>query len=150
DTMRAKILIVDDDHDILLGIENRLTWMGDEPDTADSGKDALRLIEHGACVLVLLDLESPVLSGMEVLERVKGTGTSRIERRTEEDIYAAYSTPIIIILTAFGTIERAVHAMQLGAFDFMTKPFSADHLTVVVNKALAPAALYRHVDALLK
>jgi DNA-binding NtrC family response regulator len=148
--MRAKILIVDDDRDILLGLENRITWMGHEPVTTDSGKDALRLIEQGDFDLVLLDLELPVLSGLEILERVKGTDTSRIERRTEEDIYAAYSTPFIIILTAFGTIERAVHAMQLGAFDFMTKPFSADHLTVVVNKALATAALYRQVDVLRK
>ena len=45
--MRAKILIVDDDRDILLGLENRITWMGHEPVTADNGKDALRLIEQG-------------------------------------------------------------------------------------------------------
>ena len=146
--MRAKILIVDDDRDILLGLENRITWMGHEPVTADNGKDALRLIEQGDFDLVLLDLELPILSGLEILERVKGA--SHIERRTEEDIHAAYSTPFIIILTAFGTIERAVHAMQLGAFDFMTKPFSADHLTVVVNKALATAALHRQVDVLRK
>jgi len=146
--MRAKILIVDDDRDILLGLENRVTWMGHEPVTTDNGKDALRLIEQGDFDLVLLDLELPVLSGLEILERVKRA--SHIERRTEEDLHPAYSTPFIIILTAFGTIERAVHAMQLGAFDFMTKPFSADHLTVVVNKALATAALYRQVDVLQK
>ena len=146
--MRAKILIVDDDRDILLGLENRITWMGHEPVTADTGKDALRLIEHGDFDLVLLDLELPVLSGLEILERVKGVAHG--ERRTEADLHASHSTPFIIILTAFGTIERAVHAMQLGAFDFMTKPFSADHLTVVVNKALATAALYRQVDVLRK
>ena len=146
--MRAKILIVDDDRDILLGLENRITWMGHEPVTADNGKDALRLIEQGDFDLVLLDLELPTLSGLEVLERVKGD--SHNERRTEEHISPTYSTPFIIILTAFGTIERAVHAMQLGAFDFVTKPFSADHLTVVVNRALATAALYRQVDVLRK
>ena len=146
--MRAKILIVDDDRDILLGLENRITWMGHEPVTADNSKDALRLIEQGDFDLVLLDLELPSLSGLEVLERVKGD--SHNERRPEEHISQTYSTPFIIILTAFGTIERAVHAMQLGAFDFMTKPFSADHLTVVVNKALSTAALYRQVDVLRK
>ena len=73
---------------------------------------------------------------------------SHSERRTEEDTSATYTTPLIIILTAFGTIERAVQAMQLGAFDFMTKPFSADHLTVVVKKALATVALHRQVDVL--
>src|ERR1051325_11045930 len=146
--MRAKILIVDDDRNILLGLENRITWMGHEPITADNSKDALRLIEQGDFDLVLLDLELPSLSGLEVLERVKGD--SHNERRPEEHISQTYSTPFIIILTAFGTIERAVHAMQLGAFDFMTKPFSADHLTVMVNKALSTAALYRQVDVLRK
>jgi DNA-binding NtrC family response regulator len=148
--MRAKILIVDDDRDILLGLENRVTWMGHEPVTADNGKDALRLIEQGEFDLVLLDLELPVLSGLEILERVRGI--SHTDRRTEEDPSATttYTTPLIIILTAFGTIERAVHAMQLGAFDFLTKPFSADHLTVVVNKALSTVALHRQVDVLRK
>ena len=144
--MRAKILIVDDDRDILLGLENRITWMGHEPVTADNGKDALRLIEQGDFDLVLLDLELPVLSGLEVLERVRAA--SHNEPRTEEDISAPYTTPLIVILTAFGTVERAVHAMQLGAFDFLTKPFSADHLTVVVKKALATVALHRQVDIL--
>ncbi len=144
--MRAKILIVDDDRDILLGLENRIAWMGHEPVTADNGKDALRLIEQGDVDLVLLDLELPLLSGLEVLERVKGASHS--EPRTEEDISAPYTTPLIVILTAFGTVERAVHAMQLGAFDFLTKPFSADHLTVVVKKALATVALHRQVDVL--
>jgi len=144
--MRAKILIVDDDRDILLGLENRITWMGHEPVTADNGKDALRLIEQGDFDLVLLDLELPVLSGLEILERL--SGASHSERRTEEDTSATYSKPLIIILTAFGTIERAVRAMQLGAFDFLTKPFSADHLTVVVKKALTAVALHRQVDVL--
>ena len=144
--MRAKILIVDDDRDILLGLENRITWMGHEPVTADNGKDALRLIEQGEFDLALLDLELPVLSGLEILERARSTAHS--ERQTAKDAGAAYTTPLIIILTAFGTIERAVQAMQLGAFDFLTKPFNADHLTVVINKALATLALHRQVDVL--
>jgi DNA-binding NtrC family response regulator len=144
--MRAKILIVDDDRDILLGLENRIAWMGHEPVTADNGKDALRLIEQGEFDLALLDLELPGLSGLEVLERVKGA--SRSAPQTEKDTSSAYTTPLIVILTAFGTIERAVQAMQCGAFDFLTKPFNADHLTVVVNKALAAVTLHRQVDVL--
>ena len=81
--MRAKILIVDDDRDILLGLENRITWMGHEPVTAANGEEALRLIEQGDFDLVLLDLELPVLSGLEILERVRGA--PRSERRTEDD-----------------------------------------------------------------
>jgi DNA-binding NtrC family response regulator len=144
--MRAKILIVDDDRDILLGLENRIAWMGHEPVTADNGKDALRLIEQREFDLALLDLELPGLSGLEILERVNGASHS--EPQTGKDTRTAYTTPLIIILTAFGTIERAVQAMQLGAFDFMTKPFSADYLTVIVNKALSTMALHRQVDVL--
>jgi DNA-binding NtrC family response regulator len=144
--MRAKILIVDDDRDILLGLENRIAWMGHEPVTADNGKDALRLIEQHEFDLALLDLELPGLSGLEILERVNGA--SRSTPQTEKDTSSTYTTPLIIILTAFGTIERAVHAMKFGAFDFLTKPFNADHLTVVVNKALATVALHRQVDVL--
>jgi len=144
--MRAKILIVDDNRDILLGLENRIASMGHEPVTAENGRDALRLIEEGDFDLVLLDLELPFLSGLEILERVKHASHS--ERRTEEDTSATYATPLIVILTAFGTVERAVQAMQLGAFNFITKPFSADHLTVVVKNALDTVALHRQVDVL--
>ena len=144
--MRAKILIVDDDRDILLGLENRITWMGHEPVTADNGKDALRLLEQGEFDLALLDLELPGLSGLEILQQVKSA--SRSEWKAGKDTSATHTTSLIIILTAFGTIERAVQAMQLGAFDFLTKPFSADHLTVVINKAMAAVALHRQVDVL--
>ncbi|NJN35900.1 MAG: response regulator [Nitrospiraceae bacterium] len=71
--MRAKILIVDDDRDILLSLENRVTWMGHEPLTATNGKDALRLIQDEEPDLVLLDLELPVLSGLDVLKQVSET-----------------------------------------------------------------------------
>ncbi|TKB91801.1 MAG: sigma-54-dependent Fis family transcriptional regulator [Nitrospira sp.] len=95
---------------------------------------------------MLLDLELPFLSGLEVLERVRSASHSG--RRSEEETSTTYTTPLIVILTAFATIERAVQAMQLGAFDFITKPFSADHLTVVVKKALDIVALHRQVDVL--
>lgn len=148
--MRAKILIVDDDRDILLGLENRITWMGHEPVTADNGKDALRLIEQEQPDLVLLDLELPLLSGLDVLQRIKETSDK--ERQSDDDPGSLphHTSPLIIILTAFGTVERAVQAMQLGAFDFLTKPFTADHLTVVVKKALATVALHRQVETLRK
>ena len=61
-----------------------------------------------------------------------------------------HTPPQIIILTAFGTIERAVQAMQLGACDFIPKPFTSEHLAIVVNKALASVSLYRHVEVLRK
>ncbi|MGA6828405.1 sigma-54-dependent transcriptional regulator [Nitrospira sp. NS4] len=147
--MRAKILLVDDDRDILLGLENRITWMGHEPLTAGDGEEALRLIEQESPDLVLLDLELPRRSGLEVLQQVRNASAGPAGSDSDPPS-PLYTTPLVIILTAFGTIERAVQAMQLGAFDFLTKPFTADHLTVVIKKALDTLALDRHVDVLRK
>lgn len=148
--MRAKILIVDDDRDILLGLENRVTWMGHEPLTAQDGKEGLRLIEQESPDLVLLDLELPSLSGLEILQRVKDASLKEHPAADAGGSASSYPTPLIIMLTAFGTVERAVLAMQLGAFDFIPKPFTGDHLTIVINKALATVMLHRQVDVLRK
>ncbi len=149
--MRAKILIVDDDHDILLSLENRVTWMGHEPVTATNGQEALRLIQEEQPDLVLLDLELPLLSGLDVLKQVSQTSV-HTEPPDEEPhpTSGTYTTPLIVVLTAYGTIERAVQAMQLGAFDFVPKPFTSDHLTVVINKALDTVTLHRQVTTLRK
>ena len=149
--MRAKILIVDDDRDILLGLENRVTWMGHEPVTATNGQEALRLIQEEQPDLVLLDLELPLLSGLDVLKHVSQT-SAHTEPPDEKPhpTSGTYTTPLIVMLTAYGTIERAVQAMQLGAFDFVPKPFTSDHLTVVINKALDTVTLHRQVATLRK
>jgi DNA-binding NtrC family response regulator len=148
--MRAKILIVDDDHDILLGLENRITWMGHEPVTAQDGKEGLRLIEQENPDLVLLDLELPSLSGLDILKHLRESFAKDRPAGEPGGTAFGYTTPLVIMLTAFGTVERAVQAMQLGAFDFILKPFTGDHLSVVVNKALAAIALHRQVDVLRK
>ena len=149
--MRAKILIVDDDHDILLGLENRVTWMGHEPVTATNGQEALRLIQEEQPDLVLLDLELPLLSGLDVLKHVSHTSVTTAPPDEEpHPTSGTYTTPLIVMLTAYGTIERAVQAMQLGAFDFVPKPFTSDHLTVVINKALDTVTLHRQVATLRK
>jgi DNA-binding NtrC family response regulator len=149
--MRAKILIVDDDPDILLSLQNRVSFMGHDPLTATNGKDALRAIQEEEPDLVLLDLELPLLSGLDVLKQVSETSVPQDapDQDTSQNS-ATYTTPLIVMLTAYGTIERAVQAMQLGAFDFVPKPFTSDHLTVVIKKALDTVALYRQVATLRK
>jgi DNA-binding NtrC family response regulator len=142
--MRARILIVDDQPDIVLALENRVTWMGHEPLTATDGKEALRLIQQEQPDLVLLDIMLPIFSGMEVLQQLSDSS------RTGSPAGGASVTMghSVIMLTAFGTIEMAVKAMQLGAVDFITKPFTGDHITVVINKALENIALRRQVGVL--
>ncbi len=148
--MRAKILVVDDDPDILLSLQNRVSFMGHEPLTATNGKDALRLIGEEEPDLVLLDLKIPDITGLDVLKRVGAASIPSEPQDEKTTQIPPYTTPLIVILTAFGTIELAVQAMQLGAFDFVPKPFTADHLTVVINKALATVTLHRQVDTLRK
>jgi DNA-binding response OmpR family regulator len=69
--MRARILIVDDDRDIVLALENRITWMGHEPLTASDGKEALRMIQSEQPDLVLLDIQLPVFSGLDILQQLR-------------------------------------------------------------------------------
>lgn len=145
--MRARILIVDDDPDIVLALENRVTWMGHEPLTADNGKDGLLLIQQEQPDVVLLDIQLPAFSGLEVLQHMHAL--ARKDESPSRWLTGSLMPPVIM-LTAFGTIELAVKAMQLGAADFVTKPFTGDHITVVVNKALDALALRRHVDVLQK
>jgi DNA-binding NtrC family response regulator len=148
--MRAKILVVDDDPDILLSLQNRVGFMGHEPLTATNGKDALRLIREEEPDLVLLDLKIPEITGLDVLKQIRAASIPSEPRDEETTQTIPYTTPLIVILTAYGTIELAVQAMQLGAFDFVPKPFTADHLTVVIDKALATVALHRHINTLRK
>jgi DNA-binding NtrC family response regulator len=141
--MRARILIVDDDPDIVLALENRVTWMGHEPLTAADGREALRVIQSEQPDLILLDIQLPVFSGLDILQQVHES----VGKHAASDRPAS-SIPPIVMLTAYGTIEHAVKAMQLGAVDFNTKPFTGDHITVVINKALEAIALRRQVGVL--
>jgi DNA-binding NtrC family response regulator len=117
--------------------------MGHEPLTAADGKEALRIIQADQPDLVLLDIQLPVYSGIDILQQVHDA----CAKQASADA-AGPLVPSIIMLTAFGTIELAVKAMQLGAVDFITKPFTGDHITVVINKVLETIALRRQVGVL--
>ena len=140
--MKAKFLLVDDDADILESIESRLKWMGHEVVTAMDGDVALNLIDRESPDLMLLDLEMPTLSGLDVLERLAA------RPHQQEKASVVVNNPVVIVMTAFATVDRAVDAMRLGAFDFLTKPFKMDYLTVVIDKALATVSLTRRVETL--
>ena len=141
--MSARILIVDDDPDILAGLKQRLEWMGHHTIIAKDGAGALTAIQQEAPNLVLLDLELPILSGIDVLDRLNGRGKATSTLGENDEII-----PPIIVLTAFGTINRAVEAMKLGACDFLTKPFDIDHLRIVIQKILERESLKREVTRL--
>jgi DNA-binding NtrC family response regulator len=136
--MKAKILVVDDDPDIVLVLTDRLQTAGYNTVTARNGHDALEMIEREGPSLMLLDLEMPRLSGLEVLKRLALKRQNGLE---------SWDLPVIV-MTAHGTIPRAVSAMKTGAYDFVTKPFDMDHLSIVIGKALERESLKRQVACL--
>lgn len=128
--MAGRVLIVDDDGDIVSSLQSRLEWLGYQCQSASNGKDALRIIRENDPDIVLLDLEMPELGGIEVMKQLAGDTTMAVSCR-----------PAVVIMTAFGTVDRAVEAMKLGAQEFLTKPFDADHLAIAVDKIRERQAL---------
>ena len=131
--MGIRILVADDEPDIVLGLSDRLKWLGHEVTSACDGQAALTVLESQPVDLVFLDLEMPRLSGIEAL------------RRTMQ----RWPDLPVIILTAHGTIPLAVEAMKDGAVDFLTKPFEPGHLDSVVAKALERSELKGEITRLL-
>ncbi len=126
------ILVVDDDADTREVLKDRLESLGYHVLTAASGAEGLEILERHNPQLILLDIEMPDISGLEVLEQI---------RRQDHD-----ST--VIMITAYGSIERAVQAMKSGAYDFIPKPFEPDHIALIVAKALERETLKREVEIL--
>lgn len=119
------ILIVDNDPDCREILQDSLGMEGYAISTARNGEEALAKIAQENPDLVLLDIRMPRLDGMEVLRRVKEQTPERL----------------VIMITAYGTIDIAVEAMKLGAYDFVTKPLNPDHVAMVVTKALERKSL---------
>lgn len=130
---RPLILIVDDDKNICKMIEASLRKERKyEIKTSLNGEACLKSIHDEIPDLVLLDIQMPGIDGIETLKKIK-----------EED-----SRIPVVMMTAHGTIERAVSTMKLGAYDFLTKPFARDRLIVTVQNALINSSLRREVDEL--
>ncbi len=144
--MSASLLIVDDDPDIVAMLEDRLEALGFQTSTAGDGLRAAELIERSPPDLVLLDLELPRLSGMDLLRKlVHPKRGERVDRAPHSSARPLDQDLLIIVMTAYGTIATAVEAMKLGAYDFITKPFDMDHLSIVLQKALERETLKRQV-----
>ena len=126
---RNKILVVDDEHLIRWSLEQNLKKQGYEVSTAGSGEDALRIIRDEQPDLVLLDIQLPGISGIDVLDKIKDH---------DEEI-------IVIMVTAQGGLETAVNAMRMGAHDYVSKPFNLDELAIIIKKALETSDLKREV-----
>jgi len=115
------ILIADDDDSLRRVLEFRLREEEYDVLTASDGLAALDLFTKREVNCLITDLRMPGLSGLELLRRASAIKSE---------------TPVIVI-TAYGDIETAVEAMRAGAFDFITKPFHRDQISLTVHKALA-------------
>jgi len=119
--MTSRLLIVDDEENLLEFLVLLLSKEGYEIDTAGNVGEAKEKISHKTYDLLLCDLTMPDGTGLDVLETIKAE---------QEDPSA------VIMMTAYSSTETAVEAMKLGAYDYVSKPFDVEELKILVKKAL--------------
>ncbi|HTX34383.1 MAG TPA: sigma-54 dependent transcriptional regulator [Bryobacteraceae bacterium] len=126
--MKARrILVVDDEPDIRLSLSGVLEDEGYAADAVESGESCLAALPGADYELVLLDIWLPGVDGMEVLARIQEIPFG--------------DRPVVVVISGHGSIEAAVKATKLGAFDFIEKPLSIQKVSVVVKNALAHRSL---------
>jgi two-component system response regulator HydG len=130
--MQASILIVDDDADLRRALGDRLRHWGHQVVAAADGEAALQEVAQRAFDLILLDLAMPRLSGLEVLEELRA-------REVDGDV---------VVLTAHGSVEKAVEAIKRGAEDFLAKPADFELLRKIIERSLDRRRL-RHLNRVL-
>ncbi len=118
--MEKRVLVVDDDESLRRVTQVQLEQAGFKTTTAGDGIEALSILQKSAHDLVITDLKMPAMSGIELLRRIR----------------ADYPDVLVVMLTAFGTVESAVEAMKAGAYDYITKPVHPDELDLVARRAL--------------
>jgi two-component system, NtrC family, response regulator HydG len=120
----AHVLIIDDHDSMREGLELLLRRRGHKTVSADGGERGLGLLDEKGADLVITDLKMAKMDGIQVLRAVR-------ERFPDTEV---------LVITAYGTIEKAVEAMKLGAADFITKPFSSEEFGVKIDRLLAERA----------
>lgn len=116
--MDYKLLIVDDDFAIRSFLEEALKDAGYQVEKADNGKSAIKILENQKIDLIITDLKMPEVDGLELLSIVK----------------EKFQDTGLLLMSAYGTVDDAVQAMKIGAFDFVTKPFSITEIETRVKR----------------
>ncbi|MCE5319001.1 MAG: sigma-54 dependent transcriptional regulator [Parachlamydia sp.] len=127
-----KILIVDDELLVRNFLSETLKRSGMEVATAENGRKALQILKDSTFDLVITDMKMPDLTGIDILRKVKESSPGTL----------------VVVITAFGSIENAVAAMRLGAFDYLLKPFSPDTIEAMIEKAQDHRSLVEENDYL--
>jgi two-component system, NtrC family, response regulator PilR len=116
----VNVLVVDDEEVLQDVLTTLVRGEGHRPITARTGEDALAILEREDVDLVLLDLMLPGLSGMEVLQKIRGSDPDQV----------------VVMITAYSSIEGAIEAMRLGAFHYIPKPFKNEEVLHTLRKGL--------------
>ena len=121
------ILVVDDEPNYLVVLSELLKEEGFEVMTAEKGEDGLKIVEDADLDLVITDMRMPGMDGLELLKAVK-----------------SYNKELpVIMITAFGEVEKAVVAMKAGAYNYLAKPFNNEELLLNISKAIEHYSLLR-------
>jgi DNA-binding NtrC family response regulator len=129
---KISILIVDDEESVRDSLYNWFIEDGYAVTCADNAKKALSIQESTPYDIILADVKMPGMDGLEMLRRIK----------------ALRQDAIVIVMTAFATVDTAVQALKDGAFDYVTKPFDPDDLSHLIRNASKQIALYNENEAL--
>jgi len=130
--MTVRVLIIEDEKLIRWSLRQKFEARGYQVTEVDTGNAALEALNSGVYDLIMLDYKLPDITGLDVLRKV---------RETDSDV-------VVIMMTAFSSIESAVDAIKLGAYDYITKPFSMDDVLRTADKALETTKLRREVREL--
>ena len=121
------ILVVDDDPEIVEILVDLLRELDFRVECAANGAEALARIEAKDFDLMLTDIKMPVMDGMELIRRVRSREKS----------------PVIIVITAYASVQSAIEAVKFGVYDYISKPFNLDNVSNVVKRALEKQFLQR-------
>lgn len=129
---KSRVLVIDDEKLIRWSLEKNLVNEGFDVDGVESGEEGLEKLKTFMPDAVLLDNKLPGRSGIDILPEIKSFDPSIV----------------VIFMTAYGTIETAVKAMKLGAFDYVNKPLVFEEINILLSKALEKKSLEREVQEL--
>ena len=131
---KISILIVDDEESVRDSLLNWFKEDGYHVECAENAKKALLMLESKSYNIILADIKMPGMDGLEMLRRIK----------------VMKSDSIIIVMTAFATVDTAVQALKDGAFDYITKPFDPDDLSHLIRNATKQISLIEENEVLKK
>jgi DNA-binding NtrC family response regulator len=131
---KISILIVDDEESVRDSLYNWFIEDGYRVECAENAKKALSMLEIDSFDIILADIKMPGMDGLEMLRRIKLLKTDSI----------------VIVMTAFATVDTAVQALKDGAFDYITKPFDPDDLSHLIRNASKQISLTEENENLKK